>query len=383
MKLWKFCRGYVKIGIMGEYPERLVNRCLEAGVPLKDTGRRQCGFEARVAVGDIKRLRCAARGTGCRVRILARYGGARLIPWLFRNGAFAAAAALLFITCAVLSTRLWFISVDSVSIPEREVLAIIGEMGAARGKPKSGFTASAIAAALNADKRVANAKVILRGVTLRIEIAGRYPKEERGKETSPASIYAAKDCVIDSVSVYAGRACVTQGQAVRKGELLISGDLSASKPGYFVRAEGELIGRVLYRVSATAPALREEPTPSGRSSKAIAISLFGFELSLDRPYPEFGKEPEKAAFITASPLPIRVEQATLRELIPGAVPDTREGIERRARLMAQEKLNTAVPQGARIVTLRTDCEYGGDGSVTARITVTVLENIGIIGSLHE
>lgn len=381
MKLWKFCRGCVNIRIMGEYPERLVNRCLEAGIPLSEVRRRDRAVEARVSACDIMPVRRAARGTGLRLKILSRHGGARLKKWFYMNSGFALALMLLLSAAAVLSTRLWFITVSSVTVPEREIMAVLYDMGASRGKLKSGFSTAAIAAALDLDPRVLSARVCLRGVTLSVEITGREPYEKEERDLSPASIYAEKDCVIAKISVSCGRACVSRGQAVKKGDLLISGDLSDKKPGYFVRAEGEIEAYVLYRVSATAPALCEALVPSGREGVSVGLNLFGLTI-LREPFTEQEKCPKLKAFFTACPIPIAACESECRELIWGAVPDTREGTEARARLMAQEKLKTAVPEGAAIVTAQTRCEANADGSVTAFITVTASEKIGIIGSLQ-
>lgn len=381
MKLWKFGRGYVKIRIMGEYPERLVNRCIEAGVPLRDAKRTSREVEAVIRARDMFFIRRAARGTGCKAKLVSRSGAARLNKWLMSNAVFAAALGISAAACAFLSTRLWFVSVKSIAIPKQEIIASLEELGASVGKPRNGFDTAALAAAINSDPRCANAKVVLKGVTLSIEVDGLYPTEPDEPETAPAHVIAAKDCVVTSISVSSGQACVKRGEAVKKGDILITGDLSDKKEGHFVRAAGVVMGEVLYRVSATAEPMREELVETGRRAKVNSASLFGMELLLEKAFSQCRAYPERSAVFTACPVPIRVTESDVRELIWGSIPDSREGVIERAKLMAQEKLKAYVPEGARILTARWETDFNADGSVTAALTVTVSENIGIIGSI--
>ena len=252
MKLWKYCLGYVRISIMGKYPEKLVDRCARSGVRLENVQRRGPAFIADIAMRDMKRLRKAAYSSGCRVRILEKHGLPLLGFALRRNRVFAIALMLGALAAVFATTRLWFVEIETVTVPKQDVEAALAEMGAGPGAAKAGIKPVELAHVLNADPRVANAKVALRGVVLTVDIAEVPEQPQRAEKPAASGIYAAEDCVIDYISVTSGRALVKKGQAVKKGDLLISGDLSGLKEGYSVEAAGVVYGEVLREFSANA-----------------------------------------------------------------------------------------------------------------------------------
>lgn len=376
MKLWKYRSGCVNIRIMGKYPESLVNRCLEGGVPLSDVERCSFGLKASLPAAELIRMRGICRGTRCSVRIEKKSGLPRIRSALRENAVFAAALAVFLLAALLLSTRLWFISIDSPVVPEREVEAMLRGMGIVPGAKRSGVKASEAARELLLDPRIVNAKIVLRGVRLEVEIAGRGGSEELFSDPEPADIVAERDCVIRYISVSRGVAEVRAGSAVHAGDLLIRGELSDIKAGYSVRAEGLIYGEVARVFTATAGREKAALMRSGESQSIRSVILFGRELFPKLPYPECELEEGKQAVLTFSPIPVFIREYTAYELKESASLDTRSGTEERARLMAQESMARAIPDGAKIIAVKTVCTTEADGSVTAVITVTTIEKIG-------
>lgn len=375
MKLWKFCAGYVNISIVGKYPEKLVNRLLCSGIRLENLQRTGGGLSARVSARDMRAMRSVARGSGCRIRVLEKHGGPVIRAAIRANRAFIAFLAAFLAAAAFASTRIWFIDIDTVSIPREEIARVLSAMGVERGCSGSGLNTGAVAEALSSDPRVVNAKVTLRGVVLRVEIS-----ETEGYAAQPASepavgFYADRDCVIRELTVKSGRAMVAPGQAVRKGDLIISGDLSDMKEGFSVPAEGKVMGEVLHVFSASAPPETVRLVRSGEKASAFSILLFGRELAFDPPFVDYEREPIARYALNACPVPLGAVEYECFELTESMVEDTPEGTETRARLLAQRGLTADLPHDAQIKTLRTDIIRNGDGSVTAIVTATALERI--------
>lgn len=377
MKVWKFFPGYVNIGIVGKYPERLLNRCFDDGLVLFGLERHEWGTSAVVRARDFKRLHRLNRGSGVGIRILKKRGMPRLTA-LFRRNAVFIAALTAFITLAfIASTRVWFIRIRTVSVPEAEIAEKLKELNAYVGAPKRGFTTGGVAESLDLDPRIANARVKLEGVTLTVDISETIG-EAPGRETSSsASIYADKDCVIRFISAARGHAAVREGQAVEAGDLLITGDLSELKEGLTVQADGLILGEVLYTASATVPAGVEKTQRTGEFVTAIGLSAFGRVLFFGLPYDEYETEPVRTGVLSAAPFPLPVTEYRVYKLEKRLVPDSASGTEERARLAAQEKLKEILPHDARILAVSTECIMKEDGSVTAVIRVTVIEKIGI------
>lgn len=377
MKLWKSITGYVNISIVGEYPEKTLNRCIGAGIPIKRAVRSAEGACISVPASDLKRIRYLVRGSGCRVRILGKTGFARIRRDIRANCTFICSLLAFAAAAAFLSSRIWFVRVVSASVPAERVLSKLEEAGIRPGAARRSADLVGAARAVNADPSAEGAKVTLKGVVLNVEVFDSGPSApERGGIEAPL-ICAEKDCVITYVSVTSGEAKVKPGDAVKKGEVLISGDLSHLKEGYAVPANGVIMGEVLYCARATAPRERSELVPSGRETELVIPELFGKRLFIRYPYDDYELARLSSDTLTGSPLPIRITRWLCRELTQGAVEDSEEGAAERARLMAQEKLKQLLPTDAKLKTLRTECIKGPDGSVTAVITATTIERIGI------
>ncbi len=377
MKVWKYFAGYVNIGIVGKYPEKLINRCFSEGIALFGLERRDWGARAVVRAADFKRLRKLSRGSGVTIRILNKRGMPRLRAFVRRNAVFLAALAVFLAAAFALSTRLWFIEVRTVSIPEEEVIGMLKELGAYSGASKRGFTPNLIAKSLDLDPRIANARVKLSGITLTVDISETIGRAPEKVDPSPASIYADRDCVIRFISAARGRAAVKEGQAVKAGDLLITGDLSDLKEGCLVEADGLILGEVLYSAAATVAPGVEKSVRTGESVTAVGIGVFGRVFLFGLPYDEYESEPVKTGILASAPFPVSVTEYRVYELKNTLIPDTASGVEERARLAAQEKLNGILPRDARILAISTECKMNDDGSVTAVISVTVIETIGI------
>lgn len=377
MKVWKFWKGYVNIGIMGKYPEKLINRCAESGIDLMNLLRTKDGVRADVGMDDLKKLRSLARGCALRVRINSKHGFPMFTKGVRHNAVFVSALAIMLVTLAVLSTRLWFISVETAGVPEVDIISALSDMGIVVGTARKDINCSDIANALDLDPRITNARVLLKGVTLTVVLSETGGSAVGLPEDAPANVYADKDCVITYLSVISGDAAVSAGQAVKTGDLLIMGDLSSKKEGLRVRADGVIYGEVLYRIRADAGNVIEKKLRTGEKEVVVLPELFGKTLCLGFPFESFELEARRNGILSSSPLPVSMIEYDCYELETRMVFDTLEGTVLRAKLMAQEKLKGIVPEDAIIKSVRTNCVENADGSVTAIMTVTAVERIGV------
>lgn len=380
MKVWNFASGYVKIGIMGDYPERIVNRALDAGMPVydasfEDSGRLVCCVPMR----SFKTLRRCARGSGCKVAVLSKRG----LPYLYLRlrreyilAAFALAAAAVLVLAL---SRLWRIDIDYGGADKASVDAALAGMGLRVGMALKDIEPKIINSELGSLKGVVNAKAVRHGVVLCIGISAEGQltagNAEAASNVSPSSIYADRDCVIASISVTSGAAAVTEGEAVKSGQLLISGDLGSLKEGYSVSAEGEVYGRLLYRATGTAERMRTEYRRDGRTAEVIAIVLFGKELLFNLPYEAYELEPLDEGSVDACPVPVKVRRYRCFGLSPTPCDIGDDAARLLAASDAQSKLYASIPKDARIVSVNTEI-ISDDGSASATVTAVTIERIG-------
>jgi len=99
-----------------------------------------------------------------------------------------------------------------------------------------------------------------------------------------SNIVAAVDCIIEEITVERGIAMVKAGDVVRRGQLLISGVIPAELGGGFVRAEGEIVGRVNEKFSVTVSREEAKRVYSNEKLSELSIKIFGFSLNIFKIY---------------------------------------------------------------------------------------------------
>lgn len=112
------------------------------------------------------------------------------------------------------------------------------------------------------------------------------------KEEAPigyANVVAEYDCIIEEITVKSGIAVVRPGDVVKKGDLLISGILSAESGGGLCYADGTVIGRMSDTVTVEVDREYEKKIRSGERLCDITVNFFDFSLNIFKIYGNSGK----------------------------------------------------------------------------------------------
>ena len=115
------------------------------------------------------------------------------------------------------------------------------------------------------------------------------------ESTSPANLVAARDGQIELLQLYRGKSVVKIGQAVREGELLVSG-ISDSRDGgfFYTRAAGEVLARTEREICVEIPFTSTEERMVGERVGEISLRFFHLCAKI---YKRAGKEGEDCAII--------------------------------------------------------------------------------------
>ena len=268
--MWNSLSGYVMIRLDGLGLERLLNRMLQAGMPVWNVRREgRTRMTAEIRAKDFLRLRALKKGARCRIHIVERHG----VPFVLARFRFRklllAGAVLCFIAILAAQTRVWLIRVDGCSrVPEAVVLRALTAAEAGVGMPREQVKMSVLGQAVRAyDDRIAWAGVRLEGITLHVQVVEAEPIPERPDKSVPADVVARKDAIIERVTALSGKSSVSPGDAVRAGDILIRGDITreGGAQRVLVYAEGEVIAQVWYTESITLPCTQERLIRSGRN----------------------------------------------------------------------------------------------------------------------
>ena len=136
-QLGRSLKGYVKIQVRGEEPERFLNLCGKNGLVLWTLRNGTDFYEMNLPAADVFRLKPFLRKSGCRVTILEKHGA----PFFFHRTRKRKAFFLGFLLAAsilyLLSSFIWNIQVTGNRLNSTQaVLEVLEREGIRHGQPK-------------------------------------------------------------------------------------------------------------------------------------------------------------------------------------------------------------------------------------------------------
>ncbi|MEA5059206.1 MAG: sporulation protein YqfD [Candidatus Pelethousia sp.] len=379
--MWNSLAGYVMIQVEGTGLERFVNRALREGLEIWEvsrTGRNT--ISAYVSVESFYALHKLNRGLHCRIRILEKHGLPIVLSRMRFRKVMAFGWLLVLAALLVASRFIWFLRIEGCDkVREEQIVQTLDAMGIHPGIRRGSITTSGLGQAVMAtDSRIAWAGAELYGVVLQISIREASETPQVLEVGEPQSLYAAKDGVLRRITPLSGKALFNAGDAVLKGQELITGNLGN---GIAVQARGEAVARVLYRFSYTAPYEQVLPSRNGNVFTYTELSLRGHCLpSPSIPFSTYEQE-RGTEYTLPAGLPIQVVTITCHELADQPRILTEAELLPLAQAGAQNLLDQGVDHSARILSVQSEQQTDETG-VTVILNVIAEENIAQSGALH-
>ncbi len=225
-------------------------------------------------------------------------------------------------------SRIWFLSVEgNDQVPAREILSAAEECGVKFWADASEIRSEQVKNhLLNQLPELQWAGVNIRGMSAVISVRERVEAEPVRQRDSVTNVVASRDGVIVSMSVLGGEAVCQVGQAVRQGELLVSGCIECPTHTQYTHADAEIYALTRRQFDGFCPGLREEKEIVGRQHRRISliwgkkrIKIFG---SSGISASTCDKMTQTRVFTLPGgfSLPLAVEIETYREYKPVACP---------------------------------------------------------------
>lgn len=383
--IWHYLSGYVIIEIKGKYLERFINRVVQSGGDIWRV--RRIGTQsvrACVSIGTFYAMRPLLRQCGVRLSIISKHGLLMLLSKLRMRKVLLYGWIIVLALLIAASRRIWFIDITGCdNVPAAQLLAALNEMGVNVGSLKSSLAVHSLGQRIMAgDERIAWAGASINGVVLNVKIAEADNSAPQKKSNEPQSLYAAKDGIITELIVLNGKAMVRPGDAVTKGQELISGIMRNDELGFITAAaEGTAKAKVGYVFTAkVGPALPKQVC-NGNAAHYNAISLFGFSFADEPEYSSYFDELEYEYTFSGCILPLKIEKRIRRETSTSLVQASLQELQYAACLAAEQELLKAIPHSAVIISKQTRYEQDADGAVSATIAITTQENIAQAGGI--
>jgi similar to stage IV sporulation protein len=382
--LWNYLTGYVIIEVKGLSLERLMNAAAQLGIDLWATERvSYTCLHARVRPSGFRKLKRAMKKgrVRCRIHILEKHG----LPFFL--SAFRFRKAILFggiVAAALLIGALqlvWTMEVTgSVNVDKADVLAAVEAAGIKPFMLKKDVDRDALATIVRtSDARIAWTDVRVQGVKLVIEIVEGEAAPELIESERACDIVAEKDGIIKTITVYSGKAMCKVGDAVKAGDVLISGTYERGDGGNrYVHARGDVKASIWYTGTAQAgsTSLVRERTDNTALVKTLYVAGFEFPIS-EPPFALYDTERETTDGMERLYVPLAFHVKYIREVVERSVAITADEMRAIAQSEATGKAEKLLPHDAAVV--NRSCAFTEiDGGVRADVSIETEEKMGII-----
>lgn len=380
-RLVRYFRGYVRAAVRGVHPERVLNACAEAGIPVREAEPAE-DYLLRITVPErhFKRVQALAERCQCTAEPEKRGGAPKLLRRVRRHRLLLALLALCVAAALASSLFVWDVQVTgNETVSTGTILRELEAYGVKPGSYWPHFSNDLIRNHMILKiPELQWLAVQIRGSCAEVVVREKTPKPEVVDNDEPVSLYAGASGFILSMEVLGGEARVAPGDLVTEGELLVSGavrDLGGGVRG--AHALGSIRARTLYELTAEQPLTRTVKTQSGRAKNRWALvagkKRINFYQSSGISDAECDKINFKYAFsipgVFTLPVSLVHEQVQPYETqeIPVPPEEARAALEQaltqqlQARIGADGEIVSAAftateRDGALIVTLRAECE---------------------------
>lgn len=237
MNIWRSLNGMLRLELVCADMAFLLTQIAEAKIYLFqleqiDDLTARCSIER----GSLKQLGELTARCGGNIKIIRRFGAYWRLKSLLKRPAFVGGLGFLLFLAAFLPTRIFFVEVEgNDQVAARQIIehaAACGiRFGASRRAVRSEQMKNALIAAI---PELQWAGVNTAGCTATISVREKTSAAEDTSSNGVSRIVAARDGVIESCTVIRGNRVCSVGQAVKKGDILVSGYTDC---GLCIRAE--------------------------------------------------------------------------------------------------------------------------------------------------
>lgn len=275
MDLWHSLGGMVALTLTSADPSAALTAFNSAGIVLHNVQKDEDDLRVRFFIRrqDYKKLCGIVKRRGDTLGPVKRNGLYWIGKGLLRRPVLLCGIVLLLFLVLFLPTRIFFFRVEgNVTVPTKLILEKCAQYGIAFGTSRKEVRSERLKnAILEAIPELQWAGINTSGCTATISVRERSIPDETEKEHGVSSIAASRDGIITECTVIRGSAACQIGQAVRAGQVLISGYTDCGISIRAEQAEGEVYAQTQHELTAKMPSEFTERV--GNSTEIIKYSL--------------------------------------------------------------------------------------------------------------
>ncbi|MBS5793881.1 MAG: sporulation protein YqfD [Lachnospirales bacterium] len=284
--LWNYFRGYVIIKIKGFSIERFLNLCLNKDINLSKLEEVNDGVICRISIKDVKLLKEISKKTGCKYKIIYKYGMPFFIFKNRKRKMFLIGSITFIALLYYFSSFIWTIQVTGNNqIDNNDILHFCEEKGLFLGAYKRKIDIKSIQSDLkNNFDTVSWVNIKIDGTKATISLSENIQNQKTVENTSACDIIAKEKGVITEIVTRTGTPLVKSKDVVNKGDVLVSGELLLKegeeiKGTYNTYADADIKAKTEKEIKVSVPF--EYYIKEYTENKKSTYTLLAFNKSFD------------------------------------------------------------------------------------------------------
>ena len=385
LALWYYLHGYVMIEVSGFSVERFVNMAAFRGIYLWNIQPKGSAVQMNVSAKGYNLLAECEEKTGCLYEMVCLCGLPAVLK-KYKKRKVLSLGILIFVGILyALSSFVWVVEVQgNERIEKQQLLKACQEAGMAPGTLKWNIHTDDITQyLLETFEDISWVSVSIDGTEALIRIVETIPKPEIIDKQTPSDLVAKKDSVIQSIITEAGTPMVQSGDVVKKGDVLISGEVvlvvgDEEEAGReYVNARGTVLAKTWYTLEEELPLSYTEKKYTGIEKKDKSLLIGDTIINIMQPNMEDGSYEKKHTggnqlAIGDFKLPISWAEETYQQY--ETIQKTRTEQEAKKQLETQLKQKAEEMVQGEIENIEIQYEVKDD-TLLAKATITVIEDI--------
>ena len=275
----RYLKGYLKISVSGDYFERILNIAAISRISIWQTRLCKNGLVTYISIDDFKKLRVLLRKSKCKVHILKKYGLPFKVNKSKNRIGIYIGIILLFATLIFLQNKIWVIEVTgNKNINAQEIIHGCQKIGITEGINKTQINTKRDRERLMlVCDGLAWASLNIEGCVLNVNVT-----EIDAKDTSnlPTNLKADFDGIIKKIDVTSGNCIVKIDDAVKKGDILVSGIIDHKNETVFTKSQGSVFAETVRDFSFYQAYQSEKELKSGKKAKKSVLEILSLKLPL-------------------------------------------------------------------------------------------------------
>lgn len=277
--IYRIFSGFLKVRFYGEFREKILSLCATNGINLWNSKNVGDTIETYILVRDFRFLPRIARGKGIRVHILKKTGVPFVTERYKKRYGIAAGALIFFLILEIMSGYIWIIDIKgNHKVSDSEILAACNKIGIHEGIKKDSFfpKAKKEELLLKLDK-IAWASLNIEGSRLTVNVS---ETREKAQVKQYSNLKAKADGVIEKMDIVSGYSTVKVGEAVKKGDLLVSGIIETADGTRFVNSKGTVIAKTQHKITLSEAFTQKVKVTTGKVKTKCVLDIYGFKAPL-------------------------------------------------------------------------------------------------------